>query len=144
MNTVLARPKIASAVAFVITLLAASTLQGCSSASVRTMPEQDGTIRIVAKAPEKTDAEEAANEKALDYCKDRGQEAVFLKDGTKYTGDMNEQTRDTVKKASTAAQILGGFNSPVSDAGTAGHVMTSGKDYEAEVVFKCRGSTASN
>jgi hypothetical protein len=111
---------------------------GCSTASVRVMPNEDGTIRCLARDTTKDGAEEAAAKKAHRYCEDKNQEAVFIQDDSKYTGTMDEGTRDTIKKASTAAWMVGGFNSPLSNAGTAGYAMTSGKDYEAAVTFRCR------
>ncbi len=111
---------------------------GCSTASVRVMPNADGSVRAVARDTTKDGAEEAAAKKARKYCEAHDQEAVYLQDDSKYTGSMDEGTRENIRKASDVAWMLGGMNSPVADAGTAGHVWTSGKDYEASVLFRCR------
>jgi hypothetical protein len=111
---------------------------GCSTASVRVMPNVDGTISTVARDTSKEGAEEAVVKNAQKYCSKNDQEAVFIGNETKYTGTMDESTRDTIKHASTAAWMIGGMNSPVQDAGTAGYAMTSGKDYESTVTFRCR------
>lgn len=120
---------------------------GCSSAEVRVMPQEDGTVRVTSRDHDKEGAEEAALDAAKDYCKDKKKEAVFSKDNTKYTGTMNENTRDTVKKASTAAMILSpavgvgagaGGGSVLGGAGVVGASMTSGKDYMSELLFKCQ------
>jgi len=112
-------------------------LIGC--ASNRGMLQEDGTVRVVMRGSTAAAAQDAAIDEAKDYCEDRDQTAVFVKDkGTKYTGRMDEDTRDTIQKASTAAIILGGMNSPIHDAGMVGHVYTAGPDYEAEVIFRCK------
>lgn len=122
-----------------ILLVASSVLfYSCSTAKVRVLPGDNGVHKVVARDIEKEGAEEAANEAARDYCKGRKQEAVFLSDESNYTGKMDEETRKTVRKASQAAVILGGVNSPVSTAGSAGGMMTSDRDYEAKATFKCK------
>lgn len=110
----------------------------CSTAKVRVMPGEDGTHRAVSKDIESDDAEEAAVEAANEYCEKQDKKAVFVKDSTKYKGDMDEGARKTVRKASKAAVMLGAIGSPVSAAGQAGHVMTGDRDYENEVLFKCK------
>ena len=112
-------------------------LSGCSHA--RGMQQEDGTIRVVMRGSTAERAQDAAFDEAQDYCEERDMNPVYVKDkGPKYTGKMDEETRDTIQKASTAAIILGGMNSPVRDAGVVGHVYTAGNDYEAEVIFRCK------
>lgn len=125
----------------------ATGLFGCSTASVRVMPGEAGLHRVTARDIEKSDAEEAAVEAAEEYCEDQKKRAVFVKEGTSYTGTMDEKTRDNVRKASQAATILGSgvgaADEPVAGgavgaAGVVGNSMTSGKDYLSEVQFKCQ------
>ena len=122
---------------------------GCSTAKVRVMPGEGGVNHVVARDIEKDGAETAAVDAATEYCKNKKMTAVFVNDKTKYTGDMDESTRNTVRKASKAAMILGGTGFGASSdtrpagailgsAGTAGHVMTSDRDYESSVEFKCQ------
>ena len=130
----------------VVLTLVMSLLAACSTASVRVMPGADGTNKVVARDVEKYTAEEAAVEAAKDYCTERGKQAYFLSDSAKYTGDMDEAQRASVRKGSETATILGGVirATDVKDAaiifegaGAAGRTATSGKDYEAEVRFTC-------
>ncbi len=128
---------------FLLTL----ALGACSTAVVRVMPGELEN-RVVVRDIHKEDAEEEAVKAAKKYCEKKKQEAVFSKESSKYTGQMDEETRDTVNKASKAAMILGGgigtagdepgAGSVLGGAGMVGHTMTSGKDYEAEVTFKCK------
>ena len=125
-------------------------LSACSTAQVRTMPGADGTHKIVARDIERDGAESAANKAAHEYCEDRKKSAVFLSESTRYTGDMDESTRKTVRNASRAAQMIGmdqehaagnygrPNTNPFSTAGSVGQQMTNDRDYEAEVKFQCR------
>lgn len=128
-------------------MLLAGTLAACSTASVRVLPGENGLNRVMVRDIERDDAEEEAVDAAKEYCADRKQEAVFVKDKTAYTGKMDENTRNTVRKASTAAMVLGGggvaarqttAGAILGGAGTAGHIMTNDRDYEVEVQFRCR------
>lgn len=120
----------------------------CRSAVVRVMPGENGINKAISKDRTKEGAETAAVDDAKEYCEKKDKEAVFIKDESKYKGDMDESTRKTIDQASTAAIILGGVGSVpgstrtagtvLGGAGTVGKVMTSGKDYEAEVQFKCQ------
>lgn len=40
---------------------------------------------------------------ANEYCENHGKTAVFVKNETKYTGSMDESTRNTVRNASVQA-----------------------------------------
>lgn len=121
-------------------------ITSCSTASVRVMPGEN-VNRAVARDIERDDAEEAAVKAAEKYCRKRSQEAVFVTDRTQYTGKMDEQTRSIVRKGSQAAMILGGIGTfpretrapgaVLGSAGTVGTVMTSERDYESSVEFKC-------
>ncbi len=120
---------------------------GCSTASVRMMPGEKMN-RALVRDINREDAEEAAVEAAQKYCKEKGSEAVFASNATKYTGDMDESTRNMIRRGSTAAMMVGGvgmvpdqsraLGGLLGTAGTVGYVATSGKDYEVIVDFSCR------
>ena len=92
----------------------------------------------------KHNAEQEAVEAAREYCDKKKKEAVFLSDETKYSGDMDESARNNIRKGSKAAQILGmgtqntAGGGVLGAIGTTGSTMTSGKDYRAEVQFRCK------
>lgn len=117
--------------------LAVSMLQACSTAKVRVMPGEKAN-KVVARDIEKEGAEEAAIDAASDFCEDRNSSFVVLKESTKYSGDMDESTRNNVRKASKVATVLGGMNSPVGTAGRAGKMMTNDRDYVSTVIFRCK------
>jgi hypothetical protein len=123
------------------------SLAACSTAKVRIMPGENGVNTIVSTDYEKDDAEEALVDKAKDYCKDSNKQAIFLKNGSNYTGKMDEGTRNTVKKASNAAILVGGAGygthnntagGVLSGAGIVGRTMVNDRDYRAEAQFKCQ------
>lgn len=135
--------------AYAIALITMGAMAGCSTASVRVMPGADGNHKVVSRDIERDDAEEEAIEAAEDYCKDRGQTAVFAKEETKYEGSMDEQTRKTVRTASKAGMILGGAGAlggsrtqgagaVLGTAGMVGYGVTSDRDYKSEVQFRCQ------
>ena len=119
---------------------------GCSTASVRVMPGQN-VNRIMARDHDRDGAEEAAVDAAHKYCKEKGKEANFVTEKTKYTGEMEESTRKMIRRGSQAAMILGGVGMSrrrsfgpealLGSAGTVGYVVTSGKDYEVVTDFHC-------
>jgi hypothetical protein len=122
-------------------------LSACSTASVRVMPGEDGTHRIISKDIEQEGAEEAAVKAANEFCEKRSQTAVFVNEKTQYKGDMDEQTRKNVRKASQAGMILGGVGAGTGNsglgavlgtAGTIGYATTNDRAYQNEVVFKCK------
>lgn len=129
--------------------LFACFLQGCSTAKVRILPGENGRNRAVSRDIEKDDAEEAAIEKAREYCEKQGKQMYVLKEEkTDYQGSMDESTRKTVRNASKAAMILGGpagvlsssagVGGAVSGAGAVGYSMTRDRDYEARLEFTCK------
>lgn len=129
-----------------VSSVAAIVATACT-ASVRVMPGPDNLNRAVARDAEKHRAEKAAWKAAVAYCKDHGQEAVFIKDGVQYEGTMDEDTRATIRRTSEAATVLGGVIGAASkhdaaivlgSAGVVGSTVTSGRDYTAEVQFRCR------
>jgi hypothetical protein len=96
------------------------------------------------RGQEKEQAERSAIAQAKHFCEERNQYPAFIEESTQYTGSMDEATRDTLRKASTAAQVLGhttgnrhgihrtsGNQAPnagdvIGSAGTVGAIMTSG------------------
>lgn len=63
---------------------------------------------MVVRAPDQQSAERQAISQAEDHCEQTQTRPAFVDEKTQYTGSMDERTRDTVRKASTAAMILGG------------------------------------
>ncbi len=133
----------------VIALSSIFILQACSTAKVRIMPGNDGVNRVVSRDIEKDDAEEAAVDKANDYCEDQDKHMVVIKEEkTSYNGSMDENKRKTIRNASKAAVIMSGPAGVMSDstavggvlggAGTVGYTMTSDRDYEAQFTFRCK------
>jgi hypothetical protein len=130
----------------VVLLVAIAVLAGCT-ASVRVMPNAEDSVRVVARDIEKHKAEKAAFKAAVAYCEDSGQQAEFVSESVKYEGSMDEDVRTSVRNHSKAASVLGGIVR-VADhhdaalvfegAGAVGTTVTSGKDYTAEVKFRCK------
>ena len=108
--------------------------QGCSTASVRVLPGANGQHRVVVRDVEKHNAEEAAVEGAKEYCEKSRQQYFVVSENTKYTGEMDETARNTIRKASGVLGVIGGTH----EIGAAGREITSDKDYVSEVVFECR------
>ena len=125
----------------------ALALSACSTAHVALMPGEEMN-RVVARDIERDGAEKAAIESANKYCTGKGKEAVFVSERQEYKGEMDEATRELLRKGSQAAILIGSVgmapheaHSPgalLGSAGTVGSVMTSGRDYEAVQEFKCR------
>lgn len=111
-------------------------------------PGADGVHRVVVRGAEASGVERKAIDEANHFCKQFGQIAyVVNEEKTQYTGSMDENTRKTIKKASTAAMVIGagvghgrntGAGQVLGGAGTAGWIMTSGDDYVADMKFKCQ------
>ena len=123
-----------------------ATVAACT-ASVRVMPGPQDTNWVVARDIEKHWAEKAAHRAAVEYCEDRGSEAVFISDRVWYEGTMDEQERENIRRQSEAATVMGGIMRgsnhddaalALESAGAAGSAATSGRDYTAEVEFTCR------
>jgi hypothetical protein len=113
-------------------------------------PGVNGTHRVVIRETEKWKSEEEAISQANHFCENErnNTRAAIVEEKTTYNGAMDENTRSTVKNASRAAMVVGGMigaasHDPipgvaVSGAGTAGHIMTNGKDYTTDMKFKCQ------
>jgi hypothetical protein len=124
-------------------------LNGCRTTK-DVMPGENGINRVSLKTSDGDGGRNKAVKEAKRYCSKRNQEAIFLSDKTEYKGTMDEETRNTIRNASTAAMVVGGMAqsgavTPLIDpagvlpaAGMAGHIMTSNNDYQTEVKFKCQ------
>lgn len=114
-------------------------LASCSSAKVRIMPMENGVNKVISSDREKEDAEEAAIKEANKYCEKGGQRMVIVKEQkTAYNGQMNENTRKTVRNASKTAMMMGQAGGVLSQAGMSGYSMTNDRDYEAQFMFTCK------
>ena len=67
------------------------------------------TVKVESVDTESGSRDAAAQ--ANHFCEERGLTAAFVKEQSKYQGDMDEQTYKIAKKASTTAQFLGGATS---------------------------------
>lgn len=112
-------------------------LTACSSAHVKVMSSVDGINKIAVADVERDSAESQALKSAKKYCKEKHQQAVIVSEKTEYRGTMDENQRNLIRKASKAAYILSKSGSGVETAGEVGGMMTSDKDYETEIQFKC-------
>ncbi len=114
-------------------------------------PGADGINHVVVRAAEQESAERQAIDQANHYCKEELQKsAVFVNEESKYTGDMDEKTRKTVRNASKAAGVVGGSmgvfggrserqaGNVIGGAGAVGAIMTGDDAYTADMKFKCR------
>lgn len=129
-------------------IVAMSAGTGCSTAKVRVMPGENGVNQVLVRDIERDDAEVAAVDAANDYCKKQNRTAIFTKNKTSYTGDMDESTRNTIRKASGVATVLGATGVIPDDsraagailgsAGVAGRSMTNDRDYQSQIEFKCQ------
>ena len=122
----------------VLIVIVALGAVGCSTARVRVMPGEGGANKVVARDIHREGAEEAALKAANEYCEEHGRkQAIFKKDETEYTGEMDEGTRNTIHRASTAAMFMGQHGSLARNAGMVGYSATSGRDYKSELDFRC-------
>jgi hypothetical protein len=129
--------------------LCAGIALGCAGPKKYVTPGPDEVHRLRIRAVERADAERTAIRGAKDYCRDSGQQAVFLEQNTQYTGTMDEATRNAIRSAARAAGALGAFDGQRKPGGTStGRVLTGGsaaasefaggEDYQTDVVFRCR------
>lgn len=117
-------------------------------------PGVDGVHHVVVRAEDKESAEQSAISQAEHYCEQTKRSMAIINEKTEYTGTMDEATRNTLRKASKAATVLGGTrvshrkgteaqddldqSNILHDAGKVGNIMTSGDDYRTEMTFKCQ------
>lgn len=109
-------------------------------------PGANGQNRVVTQADTAEGATRSALAQSNHYCEEFKKTPKVVSETVVYTGEMDESTRKTVRKASQAAILVGGMNTqpgstgvnPVLGAGQVGSVMTGGDDYKAEMVFLCQ------
>lgn len=130
-------------------LLAAFILAGVGCAhhpDVRA--SADGIHRVVITSDDQEEGQREAIRQANSFCKERNQTAAFVNENSKYTGDMEEGNYKNAKRATKAAQILGGSTYVLGGkkesavggiVGLGGAVGESvlGKAYNTEMKFKC-------
>lgn len=137
--------KIKTSLVVLSTFAALIAATGCTS-TVRVMPSEDDLVRVVARDAESHRAEKAAHKAAVKHCEEQGQVAVFLKDQVWYEGSMNERERESIRRQSQAIGAAGVVlnaseyheaGALLESIGVAGTTATSGKDYAAEIWFRC-------
>ena len=123
-------------------------LAGCAGhRDVR--PGADGIHRVVIQTDDTDRGTREAIRQANSYCEEKKKEAVFIKEESKYTGDLEESTYKNVKRASTVAKTVGGgvyvFGGKTEStigglAGLGGAAADSaaGNGYTVEMRFKCQ------
>lgn len=114
--------------------LFAVILTSCSTASVRLLPGEKGIHKVLVRDVELEGAEEAAVKAAEDYCEERDQEVVFVKQKSSYTGKIDESTRKGVRAASNAISVIPG----ASMISAMGNAATNDRDYFSGALFKCK------
>ena len=112
-------------------------------------PGAGGLNSVAVAAEDEEEGSRDALSQANHYCDQYDKHAVILDEGTKYTGDTDEQTYKTMKKASKVAKTMGGAIWVNSDskknqdigttAGVGGAVLDdlAGKGYKVNMKFKC-------
>lgn len=112
-------------------------------------PGADGINRVVIQTDDTDAANRDAIAQAQHYCKEKGKEAAFVSEGTKYTGDMDESTYNNAKRVSKVAKTVGGTvwamgankeSNLGGIAGLGGSAADSalGKGYTVDMRFKCQ------
>ncbi len=115
-------------------------------------PGADGLHKVVVRGEDREQSERSALSQARHFCEERNLDAAIVTEKTDYKGSMDEGTRETIKRASDVATILGGTmkgrsranpndteaGDVVQDAGRVGHAVTGGDDYLTEMTFKCK------
>ncbi len=111
-------------------------------------PSADGIHRVVIKTADADQGSRNAIRQANNFCEKRGQNAAFVKEEQKYTGDVDEQTYKNVKRASKVAKTIGGaayvFGGEkesniggIVGVGGAASDAALGKGYTVDMRFKC-------
>lgn len=112
-------------------------------------PGVDGVHRVSIQTDDTDAASRDAISQANHYCKEKGQEAAFIKEEAKYTGDMNEADYNAAKRVTKVAKTVGGtvwamggkkesdVGGIVGVGGAAGDAAL-GKGYTVDMRFKCQ------
>jgi hypothetical protein len=112
-------------------------------------PGADGIHRVVVTAEDKESGSREAISQATYFCKEKKLMPAFIDEQNKYTGNVDEQTYNTGKTISKAAEMAGGAvwamgGQKESNAGgvvgLGGAVGSAalGKGYTVEMKFKCQ------
>ncbi len=109
-------------------------------------PGSSGQNRVITTGTEAEESSRSAISQANHYCKQFKQSPRIVTEKTTYTGEIDENTRKTLRKASNAAIVVGGVYgdpgkpgvNPVMGAGQVGSILTNGEDYRTEMVFECK------
>lgn len=129
-------------------VLPLAVLAGCAGhRDVR--PGADGIHRVVIQTDDADAGSREAIRQANHYCGEKHKEAAFLKEDSKYTGDLDESTYKNAKRASSVAKTVGGgvyvFGGKTEStigglAGLGGAAADNalGKGYTVEMRFKCQ------
>lgn len=112
-------------------------------------PGDSGLHRVVISSEDTDSGSREAIRQANSFCKEQGKRAAFVNESSQYKGDVDESTYKTGKKASKAAQILGGTTYVLGGqnestvgglVGVGGAVADGvlGNGYSVEMKFKCK------
>src|ERR1043165_7129111 len=87
-------------------------------------PGANGVHRVIVRGADKAAVEHSAIEQAGYYCKESKKKSVITEESVKYTGSMDENTHNTIRRASKAVGVIGGShgNTTAMDASTAGDI----------------------
>ncbi len=134
-----------------LTLSLVAILLGACAHHRDVRPGADGIHRVALTTDDTDEATRDAIEQANHYCKSRNknQEAAFVTEDKKYTGDMDEKTYKNSKRIAKAASTAGGAVWALGGeresnlggiVGLGGGVADQalGKGYTVEMKFKCR------
>lgn len=112
-------------------------------------PGPDGIHRVNVQAEDTEDGSRDALSQANHYCKEEhGNHAVILNEDNKYTGDMDESTYKSTKRAAKVAKTVGGgvYATGAKKESDLGGLIglggqaadeAAGKGYTVEMKFKC-------
>lgn len=109
----------------------------------------DGNHRVVVVSTEKENGSREAIEQANHFCKDDKMKAFVVSETQKYSGDMDENTYNNMRRVSKVAKTVGtgiyvGGGEKESDIGGIvglGGAATEealGEGYTTEMIFQCR------
>lgn len=118
-------------------------------------PGADGLHRVTVEAEEQEDASRDALGQSEHYCHSiKKESAVVVNEKSTYIGSIDENTRKTLKRVSTAASLVGGtvathgfvsgdrnaqnIGGATALGGAAGETITGGKNYRFEMTFRCQ------
>lgn len=110
----------------------------------------DGIHHVVIRATDKVHAEELAISEANSYCDTFKKTPAFVSEKTNYTGQMDEETHNTIKKVAKISTIGGAMmgtmggkkESNVGEGlfgvGAVGQATLDDDAYTSDMTFKCQ------